>query len=87
MRRLTEVRVTKGQRLHALLSADEADARLLLREEPDGDDAGPLIHLRFERRGVGDVQALHVDDGAAVVGDEPLAQHRGASEGAHLAAD
>ena len=50
------------------------------REQADRDHADELIDRRLQRHRVGDLQAVHVEDLVAVVGDEPLAIDRLSAE-------
>ena len=45
-----------------------------------GDDAGNLVDLSFQTLGIGDCQALDVENKVAIVGDEVFAEDGRASE-------
>src|SRR5471032_2036374 len=60
------------QRAHAFGGAEQADVGAAPREQADGDDTDDLVDLLLQRDRIGDRQAGHVDDLAAVVGDEGL---------------
>ena len=56
--------------LDAAFRPEQTQIRPARREQPDRHDARPRVDLRLERARIGDLQALHVDDLVAVVGDE-----------------
>ena len=47
-----------------------------MREQAVADHAGDLVDSRFEVEGVGDLQAVHIENLVAIVGDGAIAQPR-----------
>ena len=75
------------QRLHARGRPEQADVRAMAREDADADDAGPLVDLGLERQRIGDGEAMHVEDGMAVVGRHARTHARIAAERGKAARD
>ena len=83
--------LVENQFLHAISGAEQADIGFLAGEHTHGHHARPLVDFGFERQWVVDVQAAHIEDVLAVVGDIRLAvshaQAGVAAQGRKLADD